>query len=145
VQSRDPGAKFTRNFFRRENFYEELATRPKFTRNFHVCRKNLFEPLLDPDNLRDGSDMRFLRGRTVKKLALTAATVVAISSLGFAPSNQAKAQDRQAYPPMYGPSAQVLGEGGAHYANQCWVETWGGGSSYFGYWKPCTTPRTAKR
>ena len=64
----------------------------------------------------------------MKKLALTAATAAAILSSGLA---QAQDWDHQ----RHYVSAPVIGEGGAHWANQCWVETWGGGSSYFGYWQ----------
>jgi hypothetical protein len=78
----------------------------------------------------------------VKKLALTAAAAAATLSLSFAANAQDWDHQRQYAPPP----APILGEGGAHFANQCWVETWGGGSSYFGYWKECApAPRVSKR
>jgi hypothetical protein len=83
----------------------------------------------------------------VNKLILTAATAAAFLCMSFAPSNQAKAEDwgnpqSQAYA-----SAPVVGEKGAHWGSQCWVETWGAGSSYFGYWTACApaSAKTAKR
>jgi hypothetical protein len=77
----------------------------------------------------------------VKTLALSAVAAAAILSSGFA----ANAQDWD-HQRSYAPPAPILGEGGAHFANQCWVETWGGGSSYFGYWKDCgPASRVSKR
>jgi hypothetical protein len=81
----------------------------------------------------------------VNKLTLTAATAAAFLCAGFA-SNQAKAEDwnnpqQQVYAP-----APVVGEAGAHWGNKCWVETWGAGSSYFGYWTACApAAKTARR
>jgi hypothetical protein len=82
----------------------------------------------------------------VKKLALSAATAAAFLCAGFV-SDHAKAQDggnsqQQVYAP-----APVVREAGAHWGNQCWVETWGAGSSYFGYWTACAPaqPKTARR
>ena len=82
----------------------------------------------------------------MKKLTLTAATTAALLCAGFA-SNLAKAEDWN-YPQSQNYAAPIIGEGGAHWGSQCWVETWGGGTSYFGYWKPCApapAPRTAAR
>jgi hypothetical protein len=86
-----------------------------------------------------GSDIT--KGRTVKKLALTAATTAAILSSGLAVSANAQEIDQQ----HQSMSAPVLGEKGARLGNQCWVETWGAGSSYFGYWAPCAQPKVSKR
>jgi len=82
----------------------------------------------------------------VKKLALTAATAAAFLCAGFA-SNQGKAQDWNHPQPQQNYAAPVVGEAGAHWAGQCWVETWGGGSSYFGYWAACPSgqPKSARR
>jgi len=81
------------------------------------------------------------RDKTVKKLALTAAAAAATLSLSFAANAQDWDHSRQYAPPP----APILGEGGAHFANQCWVETWGAGSSYFGYWKDCgPAPKVAR-
>jgi hypothetical protein len=80
----------------------------------------------------------------VNKLSLIAATAFLCASL--APSNQAKAEDwNNPQPQNY--AAPVVGEAGAHWGSQCWVETWGAGSSYFGYWTACNPaqPKTARR
>jgi hypothetical protein len=80
----------------------------------------------------------------VKKLALSAATATALLCAGFA-SNQAKAEDWNTQQQTY-VSAPVVGEKGAKWGSQCWVETWGAGSSYFGYWTACApAPKTARR
>lgn len=76
------------------------------------------------------------------KLALPAAASAAFLLSGLA---QASAQDRDnGNHYQYGGPAPILGEGGAHWGNQCWVETWGGGTSYFGYWKPCAPAASAR-
>jgi hypothetical protein len=92
-----------------------------------------------------GATLRIIgRDETVNKLALIAATAATFLCAGFA-SNQAKAEDwnsQQQY------VSAPIGEKGAHWGNQCWVETWGGGSSYFGYWTACAPaqqPKTARR
>ena len=81
----------------------------------------------------------------MKKLALTAAATAALFCSGLTLANQAAAQDYNygQYNAQY--NAAPIGENGAHWGNQCWVETWGGGSSYFGYWKPCAQPAAAAR
>jgi hypothetical protein len=82
----------------------------------------------------------------VNKLTLTAATAAAFLCAGFA-SNQAKAEDWNT-PQSQNYSSPVIGEKGAHWGSQCWVETWGAGSSYFGYWTACNPtqqPKTARR
>ena len=81
------------------------------------------------------------------KLTLAAATTAVFFCSGLALSNQAKAEDLGNGYQSNG-YAQPQGEAGSRWGNQCWVETWGAGSSYFGYWKACPTPqpaRTAKR
>jgi hypothetical protein len=55
-------------------------------------------------------------------------------------SNQAKADDWSGYRHYVSPP---IGEIGAHFGNQCWVDTSGGG--YFGYWAPCAPAKIAKR
>ena len=81
----------------------------------------------------------------MNKLTLTAATAAAFLCAGFA-SNQAKAEDWNT-PQSQNYSSPVIGEKGAHWGSQCWVETWGAGSSYFGYWTACSPaqPKTARR
>ena len=81
----------------------------------------------------------------MNKLTLTAAMAAAFLCAGFA-SHQAKAEDwNNPQPQNY--AAPVVGEKGAKWGSQCWVETWGAGSSYFGYWTACAPaqPRTARR
>jgi hypothetical protein len=77
---------------------------------------------------------------------LSAATAALFLCAGFA-SNQVKAEDWNTQQQTH-VSAPVVGEAGAHWGSQCWVETWGAGSSYFGYWKACAPAqpaRTARR
>jgi len=82
----------------------------------------------------------------VNKLLFSTAAA-AVLCAGLVSSNQAMAQDWNDH--QNGHQSQTynapLGEAGAHWGGQCWVETWGSGSSYFGYWKPCAPDRVAKR
>jgi hypothetical protein len=87
----------------------------------------------------------------MKKLALTAAATAALFCSGLTFANQAAAQDynysqygQPGQYAQYGQYGMPIGENGAHWGNQCWVETWGGGSSYFGYWKPCAPAPAAR-
>jgi len=112
-----------------------LAQR-EFTPNFLIRPKNFFEHRVPRPQIVHGSDMT--KGRTVTKLALTAAMTAAILSSGLAMS--ANAQENH-----YMSGQQVIGEKGARIGNQCWVETWGSGSSYFGYWTACEQPKVSKR
>jgi hypothetical protein len=86
------------------------------------------------------------RNAPVIKLALPAAIAALLFFSGSALTDQAQAQDRgyDNYYYQYGGTAPILGEGGAHWGGQCWVETWGGGTSYFGYWKPCAPAAPAR-
>jgi hypothetical protein len=118
---------FIENFFLRRFF--ESAGKISLQRRFA------------PRHAGVGSDRKNRRkGRTVNKLMLTAAAAAAFLCAGFALVVPAKADDwgdryhRYGYPPQ--------GEKGARWGNMCWVDTSGGG--YFGYWAPCTPPRTAK-
>jgi hypothetical protein len=89
----------------------------------------------------------------VNKLLFAAAAAAVFACAGLASSNQAMAQDwNDHYNDRYDRRHQTytgtnvpLGEAGAHWGNQCWVETWGSGSSYFGYWQPCAPAKEAKR
>ncbi len=80
----------------------------------------------------------------MKKLTMTAAATAALFCSGLTFANQAAAQDYN-YAQQNGQyyATGPIGENGARWGNQCWVETWGGGSSYFGYWKPCAQPAAA--
>jgi hypothetical protein len=74
-------------------------------------------------------------------------------SVGLMSSNRAMAQewndhqwnDQHQARQHQTTNAAPLGEAGAHWGSQCWVETWGSGSSYFGYWQPCEPDKAAKR
>ena len=72
----------------------------------------------------------------MNKLTLIAATAAAFLCASFAPSSQARAQDGNN--PQQVP---IIGEKGAKWGGQCWVDTSGG--AYFGYWAPCTPPASA--
>lgn len=116
-------------------------------KNFSIRPKNFFERLFDRRHAVVGSDKNHGKGCAVIKLTLAAATTAVFFCSGLALSNQAKAEDLGNGYQSNG-YAQPQGEAGSRWGNQCWVETWGAGSSYFGYWKACPTPqpaRTAKR
>src|SRR5262249_16651811 len=97
------------NFLRRisscdETFMKNFLAQREFTPNFLIRPKNFFEHRVPRPQIVHGSDMT--KGRTVTKLALTAAMTAAILSSGLAMS--ANAQENH-----YMSGQQVIGEKGA--------------------------------